>query len=65
MAASGFSRSVIRTSPILDGAESGTWGFPNGFAERVLLVLFHWLVCVFICWHFDSPSIQVQGAAVT
>src|SRR6185436_10103847 len=58
MAASGFSRAVIRPSPILDGTESRTWSFPHRLAEGTLLVIFHiLLVCVFICWHFDSPSI--------
>lgn len=45
MAASRFSGTVIRTSPILDGAESRTWSFPNGFASL--------LVGVFSSWHFE------------
>jgi hypothetical protein len=64
VAAGGFSRVVISASPILQGAHSGAWSFANGFAERVLSVSCYF-VCVFISWHFDSPYLQVRGAAVT
>ena len=58
VAAGGFSRVVVLTSPIFKGAHSGARSFPGGFH-------FVSLILVFFSWHFDSPFIQVPGAAVT
>src|SRR5678816_3688202 len=58
VAAKGFSRVVVLSSPILNSSHPGSRSFPSGFAERIFLISLHFVLLVCISWHFDSPSIQ-------